>query len=171
MGLRGPKPSEPWQPVDREACTSQAPSRWARIAPAGRENGPGPRSRVQISLCFGIFCFFTTVFCPARGFKGFPDPVGIDSDQIWAQTDPPRPNSLPKLHFSAFWGFLHMHMHMHMPYAYATYALGGSGKLWQALGSSGGALGGSGGYAINFHCENLMFFAKVPLKLQFMVCF
>ena len=68
------------------------------------------------------------VFDPTKGFKGFLDPAGIDSDQIWARTDQPRRNSLPKLHFSAF--FLHMRMpysygiyicNMHMAYAYAIW--------------------------------------------------
>ena len=100
------------------------------------------------------------VFDPARGFKGFLDPAGIDSDQIWAKTGPPRPDSLPKLYFSAFWVSCICICHMHMPYAYGVCTR----RLWEALGSSGGALGGSGGSAINFDCENLMFFATFPLK-------
>ena len=54
-------------------------------------------------------------------------------------------------------------------YAYA-YAIG-TRRRW-ALGSSGklrGALGGSGGSAINFHCENSCFFAKFPKHVNFMV--
>jgi len=96
------------------------------------DSSAGPQTGKIIFFEFLIFFdFFTAVFGPARGFKGFLDPTGIDSDQIWAKTDPPRPNSLPKLRFSAFWRFLHMHMayaygicirHLricHMPMAYA----------------------------------------------------
>ena len=81
---------------------------------------------------FDILDFFTAVFGPAKGLKGFLDPAGIDSDQIWAQTDPPRPNSLLKLHFFSILGVLAyayaygicifiLIWHMHMPYAYAIF--------------------------------------------------
>ena len=33
---------------------------------------------------FFYFFFFTAIVGPASGFKGFLDPAGIDSDQIWA---------------------------------------------------------------------------------------
>ena len=45
-------------------------------------------------MCF--FWFFDCRFWPREGFHRLPRPGGIDSGRIWAWTDPPRPDSLPK---------------------------------------------------------------------------
>ena len=45
---------------------------------------------------FWHFWFFYGRFGTREGFHRLPRPGGIDSGRIWARTDPPRPDSLPK---------------------------------------------------------------------------
>ena len=82
------------------------PTRKNREPSPGKIGGPPPgkyeNPDFRIFEQFLDFWFFYGRFGPREGFHGLPRTRAIIFHPLMPQTDPPRPNSAPKLYFSTY---------------------------------------------------------------------
>ena len=86
------------------------PTRKNREPSPGKIGGPPPgKYEIPDYRIFDQFLDFFIFYCrfgPQEGFHGLPRTHTIIFHPLMHQTDPPRPNSAPKLHFSTYFSSL-----------------------------------------------------------------